>query len=124
MAVFIVSPSPCRVQSSHDKTDREERREEPTTYRFRKRSPTDLKPVQAVERSLAARIRQIGLGVQTEPLREMRFQMGLDVQLVYFKVHMPIRDGVTLRLPVMATFAPRFYSPTRAQQPDRVHGPH
>jgi hypothetical protein len=40
--------------------------------------PGDLKPVQAVERSLAARIREIGLSVQTEPLREMRLQMGAD----------------------------------------------
>jgi hypothetical protein len=88
------------------------------------RGPGDLKPVQAVERSLAARIREIGLSVQTEPLREMRLQMGLDMQVVYFKVRVPIGDGVTLRLPVMATITPRFYSPTQAQHLDRSEGRH
>jgi hypothetical protein len=84
--------------------------------------PGDLKPVQAVERSLAARIRQMGLSVQTEPLREMRLQMGLDMQLVYFRIRVPIGDGVTLRLPVMATITPRLYSPTQAQHLDRSQG--
>jgi hypothetical protein len=50
--------------------------------------------------------------------------MGLDVRVVYFKIRMPIRDGVTLRLPVMGTIVPRFYSPTRAQHLDRAQGDH
>jgi hypothetical protein len=57
----------------------------------------------------------MGLGVQTQPLREMRLQMGLDMQVVYFTVRVPVAGGVTLRLPVMATFKPRIYSPTQAQ---------
>jgi hypothetical protein len=86
--------------------------------------PGDLKPVQAVERSLAARIREIGLSVKTEPLREMRLQMGLDMQVVYFKIRVPIGDGVTVRLPVMATITPRFYSPTQAHHLDRAQDRH
>ena len=82
--------------------------------------PGDLKPVRALQRGLAARLREMGLRVQTESLREMRLQMGLDMQIVYLKLRMPIGDGVTLRLPVMATIAPRFYSPTHAQHLDRA----
>jgi hypothetical protein len=54
----------------------------------------------------------------------MRLQMGLDVQVVYFTIRMPIRGGVTLRLPIMGTMTPRFYSPTRAQHLDRAQGDH
>ncbi|MGE2814281.1 hypothetical protein ACQI5H_03915 [Mycobacterium heidelbergense] len=85
-------------------------------------NPGDLKPVRALQRGLAARLRDMGLGVQTESLREMRVQMGLDMQVVYVNVRMPIRDGVTLRVPVMATIAPRFYSPTQAQHLDSADG--
>ena len=87
-------------------------------------SPGDLKPIGALERGLAGRLREMGLGVQTEPLREMRLQMGLDMQVVYVTIRMPIGGGVTLRLPVMATIMPRFYSPTRAQHLDRPQGNH
>jgi hypothetical protein len=87
-------------------------------------SPSDLKPARALERGLAARLREMGLGMQTEPLREMRLQMGLDVQVVYVTIRMPIGDGVTLRLPVMGTIVPRLYSPTRAQHLDRAHSDH
>lgn len=87
-------------------------------------NPADLKPVRALERGLAARLREIGLRVQTESLREMRLQVGLDMQIVYFKLRVPIGDGVTLRLPVMATMTPRFYSPTRAQHLDRAEHEH
>jgi hypothetical protein len=86
--------------------------------------PGDLKPVQALQRGVATRLREIGLGVQTESLREMRLQMGLDVQVVFVKIRVPIGDGVTLRLPVMATIAPRFYSPTRAQHLDHAESHH
>jgi len=91
---------------------------------LRVRTPGDLKPVQAVQRSLAARLREMGLGVQTEPLKEMRLQMGLDMRVVYFKIRTPIGSGVTLRLPVMATIVPRFYSPTRAQHLNHADGQH
>lgn len=74
-----------------------------------------LDPAESFQRGIGARLRSMGLGVQTEPLKEMRLQMGLDMQVVYFTVHMPVAGGVTLRLPVMATFMPRIYSPTRAQ---------
>jgi hypothetical protein len=89
----------------------------------RLRGPSDLKPVEAFERGLATRLREI-LGVQTEPLREMRLQMGLDVQVVYVTIRMPVGSGVTLRLPVISTIVPRFYSPTRAQHLDRAQGDH
>ena len=90
----------------------------------RLRGLSDLKPVEAFERGLAARLREMGLGVQAEPLREMRLQMGLEVQVVYVTIRMPIGDGLTLRLPVMGTIVPRFYSPTRAQHLDRAQGDH
>jgi hypothetical protein len=90
----------------------------------RLRGPGDLKPVQALERGLAARLREMGLAVQTEPLREMRLQMGLDIQIVYLTIRMPIGDGVKLRLPVMGTITPRFYSPSRAQHLDGARGDH
>ena len=41
--------------------------------------------------------------------------MGLDMQMVFFTIRMPVAGGVTLRLPVIATFSPRIYSTTRAQ---------
>jgi hypothetical protein len=77
------------------------------------RRPSD--PVESFQRGLGGRLREMGLGVQTQPLREMRLQMGLDMQVVYFTVRVPVAGGVTLRLPVMATFKPRIYSPTQAQ---------
>lgn len=75
--------------------------------------PTD--PAESFQRGIGARLKDMGLGVQTQPLREMRLQMGLDMQVVYFTVRVPVAGGVTLRLPVMATFKPRIYSPTQAQ---------
>lgn len=69
----------------------------------------------SLQRGIGARLRGMGLGVQTEPLREVRLQVGLDMQVIYFTVRMPVAGGVSLRLPVMATFAPRIYSPTQAQ---------
>jgi hypothetical protein len=45
----------------------------------------------------------------------MRLQMGIDMQVVYVTMCVPIGGGTTLRLPVMTTIKPRFYSPTRAQ---------
>ncbi|OBF67043.1 hypothetical protein A5753_05730 [Mycobacterium sp. 852002-51971_SCH5477799-a] len=57
----------------------------------------------------------MGIGAQGEPLKELRLQLGLDMQIVYFTVHLPVAGGISLRLPVMATFKPRIYSPTQAQ---------
>ena len=75
--------------------------------------PSDV--AESFQRGIGARLRGMGLGVQAEPLREMRLQMGLDMQVIYFTVRVPVAGGVALRLPVMATFKPRIYSPTRAQ---------
>ena len=79
------------------------------------RVPKPSDPSESFQRGIGARLRDMGLGVQTQPLREMRLQMGLDMQVVYFTVRVPVAGGVTLRLPVMATFKPRIYSPTQAQ---------
>jgi hypothetical protein len=76
--------------------------------------PSSKDPVERSEHGLA-RLKNLGVGVQTQPLREVRVQVGLDVQILYFTIRMPIRGGVKLRLPVMGTVVPRFYSPTRAQ---------
>lgn len=72
-------------------------------------------PAESFQQGIGARLRGMGVGVQTQPLREMRLQMGLDMQVIYFTVRVPVAGGVTLRLPVMATFKPRIYSPTQAQ---------
>lgn len=88
-----------------------------TTPIAKNRKPSDPKPrdpVESFERGLA-RLRKIALSVETQSLKEMRLQMGVDMQVVYVTIRMPIGGGVTLRLPVMTTFLPRFYSPTRAQ---------
>ncbi|HTX95333.1 MAG TPA: hypothetical protein VME67_11070 [Mycobacterium sp.] len=79
--------------------------------------PSDPKRAESVESAGGglARLRDLSFGVRTEPLRELRLQVGLDVQIVYVTVHMPVAGGVTLRVPVVTTIAPRFYSPTRAQ---------
>jgi hypothetical protein len=77
------------------------------------RNPSD--PAEAIERGLA-RIREITLDVQTQPLREVRLQIGLDLQIVYFAIRMPVAGGVTLRVPALITVKPRVYSPTRAQR--------
>ncbi|MEB4208901.1 hypothetical protein [Mycobacterium sp. 94-17] len=75
--------------------------------------PSD--PAEFFERGIAARLRGLGMGVRAEPLKEVRLQVGLDVQLIYFTIRMPVAGGVKVRWPVMATFAPRLYSPTRPQ---------
>jgi hypothetical protein len=71
-------------------------------------------PAEAIERGLA-RMREISLDVQTQPLREIRLQIGVDVQIVYFSVRMPIAGGRTLRIPALMAIKPRLYSPTAAQ---------
>jgi hypothetical protein len=76
--------------------------------------PSSKDLVEQVERGLA-RLGNLGVGVQTQPLRQMRIQVGLDLQIVYFTIRMPIGGGVKLRVPVMTTITPRVYSPTRAQ---------
>jgi hypothetical protein len=71
-------------------------------------------PAEAIERGLA-RIREISLDVQPQPLREMRLQIGVDMQIVYFTIRLPVAGGVTLRIPALMAIKPRLYSPTRAQ---------
>ncbi len=78
------------------------------------RDSKSIDPAGVVGRSLA-RLRKVGLSVQTEPLREMRVEMGLDMQVVYFALRMPFAGGATLRIPLIAAITPKFYSPTRAQ---------
>jgi hypothetical protein len=55
------------------------------------------------------------MGVEAQPLKEMRLEVGIDVQIVYYDVHVPFAGGLNLRIPVLTTVMPRFYSPTRAQ---------
>ena len=78
------------------------------------RDPKSINPVGAIERGLS-RLRKISLNVQTKPLRELRLEMWLDIQVVYFTVRAPFADDVTLRIPVATAITPKFYSPTRAQ---------
>ncbi len=80
-------------------------------------NPGDPKSGDQVEsiESGPAPVRKFGLNVHTEPLREMRLEMGLDMQVVYFAIRVPVAGGVTLRIPVLTTITPRLYSPTRAQ---------
>ncbi|MGN6338260.1 hypothetical protein [Mycobacterium sp.] len=75
--------------------------------------PSD--PADFFEHGIGARLRSMGVGVRAEPLKEVRLQVGLDMQLIYFTIRMPVAGGVKVRWPVMATFTPRIYSPTRAQ---------
>jgi hypothetical protein len=75
--------------------------------------PSDM--AESFQNGIGARLRGMGIGAQAEPLREMRLQLGVDMQVVYFTVRLPVAGGVSLRLPVMATFKPRIYSPTQAQ---------
>jgi hypothetical protein len=77
--------------------------------------PKPIDPAESVERVLR-RLGGLSLGVQTEPLREMRLQLGLDMQVVYFAINMPIAGGIKLRLPVLGILKPRLYSPTREQR--------
>lgn len=79
------------------------------------RHPGPSDPAESFERGIAARLRGLGVGVRAEPLKEVRLQVGLDVQLIYFTIRMPVAGGIKVRWPVMATFAPRIYSPTRPQ---------
>ena len=71
-------------------------------------------PAEAIERGLA-RIREINLDVRTRPLREIRLQIGVDVQIVYFTIRVPVAGNVTLRVPALMAIKPRLYSPTGAQ---------
>lgn len=71
-------------------------------------------PADSIQRGLA-RLRAMSLEVQTEPLKEMRLEMGLDMQIVYFGIRVPFAGGILLRLPALVTVKPKFYSPTRAQ---------
>jgi hypothetical protein len=74
-------------------------------------------PADAIERGLA-RMREISLDVQTQPLREIRLQIGVDLQIVYFTIRMPVAGGVTLRVPALMAIKPRLYSPTHANISD------
>jgi hypothetical protein len=76
-------------------------------------APKPRDPIESIERGLAF-LREISLNVQTEPLREMRLQMRLDVQIVYFDINIPVA-GVALRIPALVTITPKLYSPTQAQ---------
>lgn len=71
-------------------------------------------PAEAIERGLA-RIREISLDVHPQPLRELRLQIGVDMQVVYFTIRVPIAGGLTVRVPALMAIKPRLYSPTRAQ---------
>lgn len=73
------------------------------------RAPEPRDPVESIQRGLA-RLREVSLRVQTEPLKEMRLEMGFDVQIVYFAIRLPVAGGVRLRLPVLTTITPKFYS--------------
>jgi hypothetical protein len=77
--------------------------------------PGPSHPAESVERGIGARLQSMGLGVQIQPLKEMRLQVGLDIQVVYCTIRVPFVGGVTLRWPVVATLLPSLYSPTRAQ---------
>jgi hypothetical protein len=48
-------------------------------------------------------------------LKEIRLQIGVDLQIVYFTIRMPVAGGVTLRVPALMAIKPRVYSPTQAQ---------
>ena len=72
-------------------------------------------PAEAVERGLA-RMRAISLDVQTQPLREIRLQIGVDLQIVYFSIRLPVAGGVTVRVPAMVAIKPRVYSPTQMER--------
>lgn len=52
-------------------------------------------------RSLA-RLRDFRWDMYAQPLREMRLEM----QIVYFAIHMPFASGVTLHLPVLTMIKP------------------
>ncbi len=78
---------------------------------------SELKPTDSLEpigRGLA-RLRDTSLNVRAQPLKEMRLELGLDIQVVYFELGVPVAGGVKLRLPVLTTVKPKLYSPTRAQ---------
>lgn len=77
-------------------------------------APKPRDPVELFGRGLE-RLREVGLSVQNQPLKEVRVQMGVDIQVVYATIRVPIGDGVTLRLPLLTTIRPKFYSPTQAQ---------
>lgn len=72
-------------------------------------------PPDVLQRGIGGLLRGMGMKVQIQPLKEMRLQMGLDMQVVYFTIRIPVAGGVSLRWPVMATLTPKIYSPTRAQ---------
>ncbi|WP_082969316.1 hypothetical protein [Mycobacterium kyorinense] len=85
-----------------------------TTPIAKKDKPTNPKPGVpdgSAGRGLA-RLRDMNLGIQTQPLREMRLELNLDVHVVYFGIRVPVAGGKTLRIPVMLTAKPTFNSPT------------
>jgi hypothetical protein len=81
-----------------------------TTPIAKNRNPGDPKPTAPGHHAW-----RVSLDVKPQPLREMRLELGLDVQIVYFAIHLPVAGGVKLRIPVLTTVKPKFYSPTRAQ---------
>ena len=72
-------------------------------------------PAEILDRGIGAPLRRVGLGVEFQPLKEMRVQLGLNIHVVYFTIRMPFVGGATVRWPVIATLLPSIYSPTRAQ---------
>ena len=57
--------------------------------------------VEPIERGLA-RLRDFRWDMYAQPMREMRLEM----QIVYFAIHMPFGRGVTLNIPVLTMIKP------------------
>lgn len=61
-----------------------------------------------------ARLRDFRWDMYAQPLRETRLEM----QIVYFAVHIPFASGVTLRVPVLTMIKP-LPSPDEPSRVDR-----
>jgi hypothetical protein len=76
--------------------------------------------VESIERSLdrltAMRIPEMRLEMQTQRLG----QMPLEMEVVFFAIHMPIASGALLRIPVLAMLMPKGSSPIRGERRERA----
>ena len=63
--------------------------------------PSTVGCVNGVARGLA-RLRDFRWDMYAQPLREMRLEM----QIVYFAIHLPFASGVTLHVPLLTMIKP------------------
>jgi hypothetical protein len=70
-----------------------------------------------LERGLA-RLRDMRFDLYAQPMR----QVSLELQIVFFAIHLPVAGGVTLRVPMITVIKPMPNSSKQLPASDGAHG--